>query len=172
MRTRRVTACTFLLLAFALGFTACGGGARSKQAAAAQARAATHWRIGLTQWHRQMLHALYGVSVLFSTDRSLAELASGQTRAGKALAGFERTLASCATTVERLGREPEGLAPARRYALEACKSLQLGESLIEVAVKRIEQGFGADLSEASGPLSDGQTGVETAANALRAAPSP
>jgi hypothetical protein len=165
---RRSAACALAVLALLLGAAACGESrARSRQDAAAAARAATHWRAGLTSWHRQMLHALDGLSLLFSTRVSVSEMTVRHTHAFAALGTFEQTLAACSSIVRRLGPEPAGFEPSRRYALQACGSLEQGEREIEAAIAGMAPGVGPDLSRATGPLSDGQNELAVVASVLR-----
>jgi hypothetical protein len=170
MAARHATACTVTLLALALGAGACGGSKPSKQAAAAQAVAATQWRAGLVRWHRQMLHALNGLSLLMSTTSSLSSLNGTRTRAAVELGRFELTLSSCARTVRRLGPEPPSLELARTYALQACGSLEHGELLVEAAVGLMREGDELDLGSAAGPLSDGQNEMVVATATASKAP--
>jgi hypothetical protein len=164
---RRAAACTVAALALLLGAAACGGSGTSKQQQAAAAKAATHWRTGLDRWHRQMRQALDGISLLFSTTGSLSDMTVRHTRASRALIAFEQTLATCSASVRRLGPQPQGFGFARRYALQACHSLEQGEKELEAAVLGMKNGAGADLSRATGPLSDGQNELAVVETALR-----
>ncbi len=168
----RTAACMLVTLVLLPALTACGGSGTSSSTKAEQARTEAQWRAGLARWHREVRQALDGISLLFATTGSVSGLTGAHTRAAAALAAYEQTLASCATTVERLGPVPEGFGPARRYALQACTSLQRGERMVEAAVAAMKRGATVDLSPVTGPLSDGQNEADAAATALPATASP
>jgi hypothetical protein len=160
MGARYTRKLTLFLLAFSLGATACGNSSPGKDGAAAKTRAAARWQRGLLAWHGEMQHALDEISVLLSTQESLATLGEPASRTHAAMTRFERTLAHCAATVERLGPEPPGLAAARGYALTACASLERGDRLLEAGVRGLSRGLAVNFESASDPLSDGQGEME------------
>jgi len=162
--------CVFavVLLALLPGLAACGGSGH-RQSAAARQQAAKRWRAGLLHWHHEMLGALDGISLLFSTTVSLAGLAHEHSHVTIELKGFEQTLTGCTAAVAKLGPGPIEFSDARRYAVRACKNLELGERLVEAAVTAMRHGAGVDLSGAAGPLSDGQNEMAVAVAVLRSA---
>lgn len=168
MRARQGAAYLFVVpaLALALGAAGCGGSGAATTTDTAQARLAeTHWRAGLIRWRRDMLHALDGISVLFSTTASLSDLNARHSRDSIVLARDEATLVGCTTRVERLGPVPRPFRVSHKYALLACQKLEEGEQLVETAVVRLRKSApptdplssGADpLDQASEPLGTGR----------------
>jgi len=168
MRASWSGAWAVVLLALLPGLAACGGSSH-RQPTAAQQQAAKRWRAGLIRWHHDMLGALDGISLLFSTTVSLSGLTREHTPETNQLESFEQTLTGCTVTVQKLGPGPVQFSEARRYAVRACKNLELGERLVEEAVTEMRHGAGVDLSGAAGPLSDGQNEMAVAVSVLRSA---
>jgi hypothetical protein len=169
MSARYTPGLALLVLAFSLGVTACGDGGGGKESAVSRSRAAARWQRGLLAWHREMLHALDEISLLLSTQESIATLGEPHSKVHGALARFELTLADCAARVERLGPEPTDLPAAQRYALAACASLERGDHLIEAAVRALSKGLAGNIESATNPLSDGQSEMEVATQTLDSA---
>ena len=176
MTTGRAAACAVAFLALLPAAAGCGKSKPTGQEVAAQARAAAQWKAGLTRWRKESLQALDGISVLLSTTSSLTGLEAARSRSSLRMTGFEQTLARCSATVEALGRVPDPLRPARRYALQACKSLERGEALIEQAVYGLRHGRAGDglrnglIDRATGPLSDGQNELTVVGSVLAVGP--
>ena len=114
-----------------------------------------------------MLRALDRVSLLVATQEAVTLLESPHSSVARALAPYERSLSGCSDQVRRLGPEPSVLGPARTYALHACVQLERGEQLLQAAVLRLAQGGPNELDAAVGPLSDGQSQLELATEALQ-----
>jgi hypothetical protein len=173
MRAGGAVAGTLVVLAFVLGTTGCGDSAKKKEAAAAQARAAAHWRAGLVLWRKEMLGALNGISLLFSNKDSVQLLLAADPKTGARLDGYDATLAGCSAVISGLGPAPVELADARRSALQACASLETGARLVRAGMKDLQGGLGSDVvSRATVPLSAGQNELDVAASEARHAPSP
>lgn len=170
MRARGGAAFAVAILALALGVSACGGGGSTKTTTSAAERVAeAHWRAGLAHWHRSMASALTRISVVFSTDAGVVSIESARSRGFRQLVRDERTLAACTTAIGQLGPAPRELALARAYALRACRNLERGEKLIEVAVRQVRTSTPLNpLGPASGPLSTGEAEMSSAAVALKA----
>jgi hypothetical protein len=121
-----------------------------------------------------MLEALDGISVLFSTQSLLSDLEAEHSHATLRLAAFESTLTNCDEALARIGPVPPSFALSGRYANRACKSLELGERMVEQAVRHMKDNTLVDpmdpLNTAGGPLATGQQEVVTASAAL--APEP
>jgi hypothetical protein len=171
MRARRGAAFTLVSLALAAGAPACGGHAGKPSTSPAEAKlAAARWRTGLARWHRSMMGALDSISVLFATENALASLRSERSAGSLELSRDEEALAGCTREVGRLGPAPEELAPARRYALEACAELERGEKLVEAALHEVRTRPSLDpLAAASGPLSTAQNELGSVETALATA---
>jgi hypothetical protein len=165
-----------VVLAFALGASACGSTTHAgTKASAAQLEAAkAHWRAGLGRWQRSMIAALDGISVLFSTETTLVDLQADHSHATLKLAAFESTLTNCDEALAQIGPVPPSFALSGRYASRACKNLELGERMVEQAVRQMKDNTLIDpmdpLHSASGPLATGQQEIVTASAAL--APEP
>jgi hypothetical protein len=142
----------------------------TEQAAAAEA----HWRTGIVLWHRTMLRALDGISLIFSRPGSLSTLQKPSSRLSATLGTFELTLAGCSATVRKLGPVPPALATAGKYALDACHSLERGEQLIESAMVELRKTDLNDplnqvspLKSAADPLAAGQNEMVTVTHAMQ-----
>ncbi|HWE80311.1 MAG TPA: hypothetical protein VG265_01560 [Gaiellaceae bacterium] len=176
MRGPRGAGVMLAALAFALGLSACGGTKHTatKPSAATIEAANAHWRAGLGRWRHSMLEALDGISLLFSTETTLADLQAIHSHATLRLAAFESTLTNCDEALARIGPAPPSFALSGRYASRACKNLELGERMVEQAVRQMKDNTLIDpmdpLHTASGPLSTGQQEIVTASAAL--APEP
>lgn len=171
MRASRGAACMLVILALALGASACGGSSTGTTTASAAAirTAEAHWRTGLVRWHKSMLGALDDISVVFSTDAGVAALQTSGTRGYRELTRDERALASCSVRIGALGPAPDTMAAARGYALMACANFERGEKLVEAAVREIRTSMPLNpLDAATGPLSTGESEMNAAAVALTA----
>lgn len=169
----RGAAFTLAVLALALGASACGGGGSPKTTSttAAERAAVDHWRAGLVRWQRSMAGALDGISVVFSTDAGLLGIQTNGTREFKELVRDERALASCTIVVGQLGPAPEEFSQARAYALMACGNFERGERYVEAAVRQVRHSTPLDpLDSATGPLSTGESEMQSAGLALTSAP--
>jgi hypothetical protein len=165
---RKVAVLALGLGALGLGATGCGNSAAKKQAAVAQAQADAQWRTGLAAWHKSMLGALNGMSILFSSAGPVQLLQASDRKVGARLAGYDETLAGCSAMVEALGPAPADLVEARKTALRACKNLEQGAKLVEAGVKQLQHGLGVTLfDDATTPLSAGQDGMVVAASEAR-----
>ena len=170
MRARHGAAFTLAILALALGTSACGGSAAEQTTTSAAVRTAeAHWRAGLLRWHRSMLGALNGISIVFSTDAGVAALQTSGTRGYRELTRDEHALATCSIILGRLGPAPESFAAARNYAVKACANFEKGEKLVEAAVREVRNSTPLDpLQAATGPLSTGESEMNAATVALTA----
>lgn len=150
-----------VVLAVGLVASGCGGGPRGGVTTmSAQDRAIASYRTGLRRWGQQMIGALNGMSLLFSTPKAVQQIEAAQRTVGAKLERFERTLAGCTAAIERLGPPPGAFVVVRRHALHACENLEKGAALVKQGVKDFQTGLGADrFTEASGPLNDGQGGI-------------
>jgi hypothetical protein len=171
MRTRTSVALAVLVPALALGAAACGGSSKQDQPTAKQlATTETKWRSGLFEWRHTMLKALDGLSLVFSTDGSVADLSRSESRSSVRLSLFEGRIATCTSQVRQLGPAPEPFAQARVYALEACKRLKEGVGKVDQVVADLRHGFAVNpidpLGNASILLAAGQTELSTAVEAL------
>ena len=172
MRAGGAAAGTLVILALVLGTTGCGDNA-TEQAAAAQAQADAHWRAGVVQWRKEMLGALNGISLLFSTQSSAQLLLAADPKTEARLDGLDATLAGCSAVISGLGPAPVALADARRSALQACGDLETGARFVKSGIKDLQGGLGGDLvNRATEPLSDGQSELDVAVSEARHAPSP
>jgi hypothetical protein len=146
-----------VVLALGLGVSGCGGASTSVTTSAAQDRAIVSYRAGLTRWGRQMIGALNGLSVLFSSRTAVQQIEAGEHTVGVKLGRLESALEGCTVVVRALGPPPAVFAVARRHALRACASLERGAKLVHQGVKEFQGGLGADrFTEAAAPLNDGQ----------------
>ncbi len=173
MRPRQVAALAATIPALALGISACGGsGSATKPTPAQERTAEAQWRAGLFGWRRTMLHALDGLSVIFSTDASLSDLGRAHSRVSTGLLLYEGRLEQCTSTVRLLGPVPPPFVQARVYALEACKRLEQGVGKVELVVGNLRHGRPVDpidpLGDATVLLATGQTELSTAVQALDA----
>jgi hypothetical protein len=165
-RTRTAAAIGLIALACALGGAACGGS--SKEETAGQQTEA-RWRNGLTRWSNDMLGALNGISLLFSTPRRVDQLQRGEATTSAALVRFERELSGCSAQVNRLGPPPSGLELAQAVALRACTELEQGSTLVRQGVADWQGGLTqAGINAATSTLGAGQDGVARARLELRA----
>jgi len=173
MRAGGAAAGTLVILALVLGTTGCGDNAKKEQAAAALAQADGHWRAGVVQWRKEMLGALNGISLLFSTQSSAQLLLAADPKTEAKLDGLDATLAGCSAVISGLGPAPVELADASRSALKACANLESGVRLIRAGLKDLQGGLDGDLmGRATAPLSDGQSELDVAVSEARHAPSP
>jgi hypothetical protein len=173
MRARQAAALAVTISALTLGASACGGGSPAPKTTAAQERTAeAQWRTGLFEWRRTMLHALDGLSLIFSTDASVSELSRSGTRSSTGLTLYVHRLSRCATVVRLLGPVPQPFEQSRVYALEACKRLQQGVGKVSEVVDDLRHGRAVDpldpIGDASNLLATGQTELSTAVEALDA----
>jgi hypothetical protein len=173
MVARQAAVLAVAVSALALGASACGGGASTTKTSAAQEQTVeAKWRAGLFEWRRSMLEALDGLSVVFSTDASLAELSHEGSRASTGFARYRSRLLRCAAAVRRLGPVPPPYEQAQVYALQACRFLEQGIGKVTVVVGRLRRGAAVDpmdpLGNASVLLATGQTELTTAVQALDA----
>jgi hypothetical protein len=171
MRARTTLVLAVLVPALALGVAACGGSSKStRPKPIALKTIETRWRTGLVQWRREMLKALDGLSLVFATNGSVAELSHQQSRASARLSLFEGRLQTCTDQVHELGPAPEPFVQARVYALEACKRLKEGVGKVDQVVADLRHGFAVDpidpIGNASMLLAAGQTELSTAVQAL------
>jgi hypothetical protein len=159
--------------AIGLGVAACGDSTAKEQAAATKARVDANWRAGLTRWHRQMLGALNGISILLSSAAGVELLQASDRKTDTKLTHFDETLARCSAVVRELGPAPAELVEARKAALRACADLETGARLVEDGVKALRQGGSAGrFNRATTPLSTGQDEMSVAARSARRAPPP
>ncbi len=157
------------LAAAVLGFgvTGCGGADSSSERATEAAQ--TQWRSGLTKWSNEMIRALNGISVLFSTPRTVELLQRRDQRTNARLERLQETLEGCAAKVRRLGPAPEPLAEARRYAIRACSALERGSRLVRAGVEEWQNGLGMEhLNEGTELLGTGQEAIVLARIRLKA----
>jgi hypothetical protein len=171
MRIGRAAGFSLVVLALALGTVGCGGGGHSTTNTSAKIAAdhELHWRQGLVRWHRSMYGALYGISIMFSTDASVGGIADVHSRISARLVRYERTLITCNMLLARLGATPATLVLAGRYAEMACKNLAKGEKLVERAAIEIRTSMPLDpLADASGPLSTAESEMDSALVVLQA----
>jgi hypothetical protein len=156
---RTVTGMT-VALAIALSASGCGGGQSATQTTAAQQRAVAVYHAGLQRWATQMIRALNGMSVLFSTPKAVRQLEAGEHAVGVKLAGYERTLARCTVVLKSLGAAPSRFVVIRRHALHACANLERGAALVKRGVEEFQGGRGvAGFDTAAAPLNDGQLDI-------------
>jgi hypothetical protein len=174
MRARECVALAFLVPALALGASACGGsGGRGAKPTAAQRQAAeSKWRAGLLEWRRAMLHALDGLSLVFATDGSVADLSLRSSASSTRLVRFEGPITTCSDTVRLLGPAPDPFDQSRIFALEACRRLKEGIGKVNEVVADLRHGIAVDpidpLGDATVLLAAGQTELSTAVDALEA----
>jgi hypothetical protein len=175
MRARNGAALAVFLPVLALGVAACGGGSADRQTTGVSAQVVEqHWRAGLIRWHRHTQHALNGISLIFSTEKSLLDLGRGRPGPSSSLRTYENVLIGCTSTVKHLGPVPPGLELAGQYALEACKYLEKGERGVESLVGKLRRGEEYDtldpLTGAGSDLSSGQAQLTTVMHALDQSP--
>jgi hypothetical protein len=168
----RRAAAAVSIVVFCSVVVACGSGARGRGLGSSPpAASALRWSNELVAWHRTLLHALDGISVLFSTQVSVADLLNERSPASRALIRDEVALAHCSAAISRLGPAPAALDTAEHYALEACVNLQEGARLVLVAVHEVRTGAPLNpLAAATGPLYTGQAEAAAAAQASSPAP--
>jgi hypothetical protein len=175
MKGRHAAAMALVLLALALGASACGGSSsKTTKTSAAQQRAAEqHWRKGIIRWHRSTQSALDGISIIFATQASLDSIRNASSALSSHLLGYEVILIQCSRTIRALGPVPVAFAMAGRYAVRACKTLEKGEHAVEHVVGGLRHGGGYEtldpLSGAGDLLSTGQAELTTTMSALHAA---
>lgn len=168
MKARETGAGLLVVLALAVGASACGGSHTEAKSAGARAKAEAHWRSGLLEWRHHMLRALDGISILLETQVSVGQLEEANSPQTAALERFELTLAGCSSEVDRLGSEPLSDDGTRAFALAACSSLERGGRLISEALNAFEHGSLQALDIVSEPLSSGQSEMEAATSSLAA----
>ncbi len=173
MKARQRVALAVLLPALALGASACGGSGEATKPTSAQSRTTeTEWRAGLLDWRRAMLHALDGLSLVFATDGSVADLSRSASGSSSKLLKFEGPIATCSDKVRVLGPPPDAFEQSRVYALEACRRLNEGIGLVNEVVADLRHGIAVDpidpLGNATVLLATGQTELSTAVDALDA----
>jgi hypothetical protein len=166
----RAAAIGVAVLVIGLGASGCGGASGSEATStAARDRAIASYRAGLRTWGQQMITALNDMSVLFSTQASVARIETADTAVDAKLDRLERTLTGCTAAIERLGRPPVVFVPARLHALRACVSLEKGAKLVELGVKEFRGGLGVQrFTDAAGPLGDGQDDIGVVRSELSA----
>jgi hypothetical protein len=174
MKARNGAAFAVFLPVLALGAAACGGSASDRKTTTDPQVVEQHWKAGLIRWHHATQHALNGISVIFSTEKSLVSLGRGHSRSSTSLRLYEHVLIRCSTTVRGLGPAPPGLELAGRYALEACSNLEKGERGVEALVVKLRHGEALDtldpLTGAGSLLSSGQANLTTAMVSLERSP--
>ena len=175
MRARELVVLAVLLPALALGAAACGGGGSgsgAKPTAAQLETMKTEWRSGLIQWRHAMLNALDGLSLVFATDGSVADLSRSGSSSSTRLTTFEGRISTCSDELRRLGPAPQPFEQSRVYALEACKWLNEGIGRVNQVVADLRHGIAIDpidpLGDATVLLATGQTELSTAVDALDA----
>jgi len=167
----RAVPCLAVVLVLALGASACGGGGSTKTSAA-ETQAIDTYRAGLTRWGREMIGALNGLSILFSSPTAVQQIEAGDRGVGLKLVRFERALAGCTTTVRALGPPPTVYELVHSHALRACTSLEKGARLVKQGVREFQSGLGVDrFTEAAGPLNDGQGDIGLVRSELKPAAS-
>lgn len=168
----RRAAAAVSIVVFCSLVVACGSGSQDARSGSARpVVTALRWSDELVAWHRTVLRALDGISVLFSTQVSVADLLNDRSPASRALIRDEAALAHCSAAISLLGPAPAALDTADRYALEACVNLQQGARLVLVAVHEVRTGAPLNpLAAATGPLNVGQTEAAAAAQASSPAP--
>ena len=138
----------------------------------ATAKAIHTYRAGLTRWGREMIGALNGLSILFSSPTAVQQIEAGDRAVGLKLVRFERALAACTTTVRALGPPPTVYELVHSHALRACTSLEKGARLVKQGVREFQSGLGVDrFTEAAGPLNDGQGDIGLVRSELKPAAS-
>ncbi len=170
MKLQGGSALVVVILALALGLSACGGSNAKKPNAKAVAAAQARWRTGLLQWRRAMLRALNGMSLILSTDGSLVLLKDVRSPTSARLEALTSTLDHCSTAVEQIGAVPATFETAHKLALVACKTLGQGDDLVRGVVVKIRNGGALDSLDpvpgAGDAYSMGQNQLTTAVRAL------
>jgi hypothetical protein len=164
----QVTAGALLAAVLVIGATACGGDSAADRAAArAERQAQANWRSGLVQWSNDMIQALNGLSLLFSSADATTLLLRRDEGTTARLERLATTLDGCRTQVTRLGPAPEPFATARRYALRACASLENGSLLVRTGVVAWQNGLGMDkINQGTDLLGTGQAALVRARSEL------
>ena len=127
MRARELVVLAVLFPALVLGVAACGGGGSGSGAkpTAAQLEAMkTEWRAGLIQWRHTMLNALDGLSLVFSTDGSVADLSRSGSGSSTRLTTFEGRISTCS---DKLRAARPGTAAVRTVAGLRARGVQMAE---------------------------------------------
>jgi hypothetical protein len=166
-QVRTAAASLLALVALGLGGTACGGG--TKAPSEAEQKAEAQWRTGFSRWGNDMIAALNGISILFSSPGTVDQLQRREARTIARLAAFERRLATCGARVRGLGAAPENLVGVREEALRACVNLERGSRQVRRGVTDWQNGRGIDgIDVATNTLGAGQDGILRARAELRA----
>jgi hypothetical protein len=119
-----------------------------------------------------MLNALDGLSLVFATDGSVADLSRSGSGSSTRLTAFEGRISTCSDRLRSLGPAPQPFEQSRIYALEACKFLNEGVGRVNQVVADLRHGIAIDpidpLGNATVLLASGQTELSTAVDALDA----
>ena len=67
----------------------------------------TEWRAGLIHWRHTMLNALDGLSLVFATDGSVADLSRSGSGSSTRLTKFEGRISTCSDKLRGLGPAPQ-----------------------------------------------------------------
>lgn len=173
MLAGRAAASTLVILALGLGATACGSSGAKKPLKATQVAADARWRLGIALWHKQMLGALDGISIMLSSAAGISLLEAADHTTVAKLDGLNQTLSECSAALAALGPVPSELVEAQQTASRACGNLERGAGLVAAGVKALQHGGGARFfNRATTPLSTGQDEMSVATRQVHQTPPP